>query len=138
MANALYNAGRQKFLEGGIAYLTDTIKIIGVATTGTTPYTFSQTHANLSDVPAGSILAAAQALATKTSTNGTAGAANVTFPSVPAGTTPIGALILYKDTGTSTTSTLVAYIDTASGLPVTPNGGSIIVQWDATNGILTL
>ena len=34
------------------------------------------------------------------------------------------------DTGTDSTSPLIAFIDTATGLPITPNGGDIIVTWD--------
>ena len=30
----------------------------------------------------------------------------------------------------ASTSQLVAYIDTATGLPVTPNGGNIQIVWD--------
>jgi hypothetical protein len=40
--------------------------------------------------------------------------------------------VLYKHTGSDATARLIAYIDTASsGLPVTPNGGDIVVQWDS-------
>ena len=38
--------------------------------------------------------------------------------------------MLYRDTGVEATSALIAYIDTATGLPITPNGGDIIVNWD--------
>ena len=40
------------------------------------------------------------------------------------------ALILYQHTGTDATARLIAYIDTATGLPVTPNGGDITIVWD--------
>ena len=33
--------------------------------------------------------------------------------------------MIYKDTGSEATSPLIAYIDTATGLPITPNGGDI-------------
>lgn len=49
------------------------------------------------------------------------------------------ALILFKDTGTNTTSYLIAYIDTATGLPVTPSGGDITVSFsDASTKIFSL
>lgn len=38
--------------------------------------------------------------------------------------------MIYADTGTESTSPLIAFIDTATGLPITPNGGDIIVTWD--------
>ena len=44
-------------------------------------------------------------------------------------------LIIFKDTGTESTSKLVGFWDTATGLPLTPNGGNVTVQWNAS-GIL--
>jgi hypothetical protein len=46
-------------------------------------------------------------------------------------------VILYKDTGSSSTSPLLGYIDTATGLPVTPNGGNITINW-ASGQVATL
>jgi hypothetical protein len=40
-------------------------------------------------------------------------------------------IVVYKDTGSAATSPLVAFFDTATGLPVTPNGGDIIITWDS-------
>jgi hypothetical protein len=39
--------------------------------------------------------------------------------------------VIYKDTGVSGTSPLIAYIDTGTNFPVTPNGGDITVQWSS-------
>ncbi len=47
MANSLYNGGRQRFLEGSIAWLTDNIKAVLV----TSGYTFSNSNNFLSDIP---------------------------------------------------------------------------------------
>lgn len=42
-------------------------------------------------------------------------------------------LILWKDTGADTTSLLLVFFDTfASGMPVTPNGGDIVISWNAS------
>jgi hypothetical protein len=50
----------------------------------------------------------------------------------------VEALIIYKDTGTASTSPLIYFVDVAaSGLPVTPNGGNITVQFNAS-GIFAL
>jgi hypothetical protein len=38
--------------------------------------------------------------------------------------------VIYRDTGTESTSQLIAYFDTATNLPIQPNGGDITVQWD--------
>jgi hypothetical protein len=126
MANALYDAARQKFLDADIDYSVDTIKVMLVDTGA---YTVNlATHDALDDVPAGARIGTAQTLGTKTSTAGVADAADATFPSVTGAS--VEALVVYKDSGTESTSWLIAYIDTATGLPVTPNGGNITVAWD--------
>ena len=45
-------------------------------------------------------------------------------------------LILFRDTGTEATSDLLLYWDTASGLPITPNGANVTVVW-SSSGIAT-
>ena len=50
MANALYDKGRQGFLEGSIDWDTDTIKVVLI---DTADYTVNlATHQYLSDIPA--------------------------------------------------------------------------------------
>lgn len=39
------------------------------------------------------------------------------------------ALVVYKDTGSSATSPLLCYIDTGVGLPITPSGADIQIDW---------
>ena len=132
MANTLYDAARQRFLEAQINWLTDTMKVILVDTGAYTPQT--AVHAYLSDVSASARIAGPVTLTSKTTTGGAADAADVTFTSVTGPS--IEAIIIYSDTGTESTSPLIAYIDTATGLPITPNGGDIIVTWDnGTNKI---
>jgi hypothetical protein len=46
-------------------------------------------------------------------------------------------LILFKDTGTEATSDLIVRWDTATGLPLTPNGADVTVVW-AAGGIITI
>jgi hypothetical protein len=128
MSNALYNKARQAFLEGGLAWLTDDIRVILV---DNALYTFNQsTHEFLSDIPAGARVAVSTSLTGKTSTDGVADATdlNPTFTAVSGAQSE--AVVLYKHTGVEGTSRLIAYIDTATGLPVTPNGGDILVVWD--------
>ena len=45
-------------------------------------------------------------------------------------------MVIYQDTGDVNTSRLIAFIDTATGLPVTPNGGDIVVEW--SNGAVKI
>lgn len=126
MSNALYDKGRQKFLEGGINWLTDTIKVILVDLNDYTPNL--ATDEFLSNIPTAARVAVSPALTNKTSTAGVADADDVLFSSVTGD--QCEALVIYKDTGTDSTSPLIAFIDSATGLPVTPNGGDIEVQWD--------
>lgn len=125
MANALYAKGRQKFLEGGIAWLADNIKLVFVDTGA---YTVNlATHEFLSDITAGARIATSPNLSGKTSTDGVADA---TDPVVSAVTgTTVEAAVLYKDTGTASTSPLICFLDTATGLPFTPNGGDVTYQF---------
>ena len=129
MANTLYDYCRQRFLEAQINWMTDTAKVILVSTSAYTPQT--AVHQYLSDIPTSARIAGPVTLTAKATTGGAADAADCTFTSVSGAT--INAIVIYKDTGTEATSPLIAYIDTATGLPITPNGGDIIVTWD--NGV---
>lgn len=126
MANALYARGRNKFLTGNIAWLTDNIKGVlvdyGAYTVNLT------THEFLSDIAVGARIATSPNLANKTAVDGVADADDITFPNV---TGPTGeAVVLYKDTGVDSTSPLIGIIDSATNLPIIPNSGPIAVQWD--------
>lgn len=126
MANALYDTGRAAFLGADVDWLADNIKAVLVDTGA---YTVNlSTHAFLSDIPGGARIATSGNLAGKTATAGVADANDVTFTAVSGAT--VEAIVLYKDTGVAATSQLICYIDTATGLPVTPNGGDITVTWD--------
>ena len=128
MANALYDGGREGILDGTISMPSGTVKAL-LATAGYTPNT--ATHRNVSDVGSGNIVARSSAFTSKTETAGVFDAADITFPAVTGSVSPY--IVLYVDTGTDSTSRLMGIIDTATGLPVTPNGGDISVTWD--NGV---
>lgn len=134
MANALYDAGRNAFLTADIAWGVDDIRAILV---DTALYTVDlAAHDFLDDVAAGSRVATV-ALTGESSSTGVADATDTTFPNVSGAT--VEAVILYKHTGVEGTSQLIAYIDTATGLPATPGGGDIAILWDnGTNKIFKL
>ena len=119
MANTLYDSARQGFLEAQINWLTDTMKVLLVDAGAYTPNV--STHHFLADIQVSSRIAGPVTLTSKTTTGGAADAADVTFTSVSGAS--IEMIIIYKDTGTEATSPLIAMIDTATGLPITPNGG---------------
>lgn len=119
MANTLYDSARQGFLEAQVNWLTDTMKVLLVDSGAYTPNV--STHQFLADIPISSRIAGPVTLTSKTTTGGAADAADVTFTSVSGAS--IEMIVIYKDTGTEATSPLIAMIDTATGLPITPNGG---------------
>jgi hypothetical protein len=127
MANALYDLGRESFLKGEISWSGDNIKTILVDSQEYTPNL--ATDQFLSDIPAGGIIATSVNLTSKTTTNGSGDAADVSYTAVTGDISEF--LVIYQDTGASATSRLIARIDTATGLPVTPNGGDISIQWPA-------
>lgn len=132
MANALYDSGRNAFLVGSINWTTDTIKAVLV---DAADYTVDlATHDFLDDVPVAARVATVT-LSGKTAVGGVADAADATFLAVTGDESE--AVVLYKDTGVEATSQLIAYIDTALGLPIIPSGVDILVRWDA-QGIFKL
>lgn len=132
MANTLYDFARQRFLEAQINWMTNVVKVILVDTGAYTPQT--AVHQYLSDIPTSARIAGPVTMTGKATAGGAADANDVTFTAVSGAS--IEAIIIYIDNGTEATSPLIAYIDTATGLPITPNGGDIIVTWDnGTNKI---
>lgn len=130
MANLIYTKAKEGFLDGSINFMTDNIKALLVDTSA---YTVdAAAHGYLSDVPSGARIAMSSNLDSKTVTGGVADAADVTLPSVSGSS--VEAIVILKDTGSAATSRLIAYIDTGSGLPFTPNSGDVRLEW-STNGI---
>lgn len=133
--SALYDKGREKFLTGSISWTSDTIKLVLV---DTDVYTVNLgTHEFLSDIPLGARIATSGAFTGKTATNGVADAEDVVLTSVTGAESE--ALVIFKDTTDASTSPLIAFIDVATGLPITPNGANINVTWsDGANKIFKL
>jgi len=133
MANALYDLGREGFLDGSIDWDTATIKAI-LVDTGT--YTLAiTTDKFLSDIPAAARIATSGALTGKTVTAGVADAADVTWTAVTGAS--VEAIVLVQSSAVTggadvaaTAQRLIAFIDTATGLPVTPNSGDITCAFD--------
>lgn len=127
MANALFDKGREGFLDGTIDWDADDIRCILIDTADDTINL--ATDDNLDDILAAARVATSGSLTGKTVAAGVADAADVTFSAVTGD--PAEAIVIYQHTGVESTSRLIAYIDTATGLPVTPNGGDITIAWDS-------
>ena len=125
MANALYSKAKEAFLNGSINMVANTITI---ALVDTGVYTYSATHQFRNEVSNSAIISSTT-LANKTITNGVFDADDATFSSVTGANCE--ALLIFQDTGIQTTSRLIAYIDSATGLPILPNGGDISVAFSS-------
>lgn len=125
MANALYDFGRNEFLLGNIDWVSDTIDSYLLDSDYTVDLA---NHQDLADVAAGGRVANVALAGKSADGTGVADANDAVFSSVT-NPTDVTQIIVYKDSGVEATSSLIVYIDTASNLPVTPNGGDITVQW---------
>lgn len=132
MANALFDPGREGFLAGEIDWNNAVIGVYLVR-----GYTFNAAHKFVSDLTGVTVVAGPVTLASPTVTNGVADAADITFAAVAAGAACDMLIIAQRSAVTGgadvadTAKRLIACIDTATGLPVTPNGGDITVTWDS-------
>jgi hypothetical protein len=127
MANALYDAGREGFLGGTIDWDTNNIRVTLVDAADYTRNLGTDNAYN--DVIALGRVATSSNLSSKTITAGVADAADITYTAVSGDQSEY--LVGWADSGVESTSLLIFCIDTATGLPVTPNGGDITVTWDS-------
>jgi hypothetical protein len=99
------------------------------------------THQYLSSIPAearisGGTLGTKVSLTNVTVTGRVVDADDCTFPSVT-GARPEAIALCKRDTSTFENTLLVALIDDAGNMPITPGGGNIIVSW-AAEGIFSI
>ena len=126
MANALFDSYRGFALTADTD-IDDSIKLVFVDHTDITP--LPATHNFLDDITGAGRVGTSGAFASKTSTAGVFDAADVTVAAVSGD--QFESIVIYDDTpATEATKDLMAFIDTATGLPTTPNGGDITVAWD--------
>lgn len=132
MASAVYPTFKAGILQGTWNLSSAVVRAV-LIDTGT--YTYSAAHDFYNDL-SGVVGTESAAMDGKTFTSGTFDANNVTFSAVTGNT--VEAIVLFVDTGNAATDALICYVDSASsGLPVTPNGGDIVVAWNAS-GIFSL
>lgn len=126
MANSLYTKAKEGLLEGLFDLTDNTIKLAFVKSS----YSVNlSTHEFLSDIDEAHIVATSSSLSGKTTSSGIFDADNINVENY--GTSGFAYIVLYKDTGVRSTSRLIAYIDTATGLPApaTSEVISITVNW---------
>lgn len=125
MADAMYDLARQKFLGGELDWDTQTFKARLIDTGA---YTYSSAHTSVNNLAG--IVHTSAALTSMTKANGYADCADITFTAATGVT--VEAMVIYHEDGTSASSTLVVYIDSAAQFPVTPNGGDIVAVINAS------
>jgi hypothetical protein len=133
LANALFDPGREGFLDGTIDWDTAVIKVALVR-----GYTFSASHKFVSDITgaSGVLAATSAALSSKTVTNGVADAADITFSAVAQNASNHYLLVFQSSAVTggsdvaATAQRVIAWIDTGTNIPVIPNGGDVTIAWD--------
>ncbi len=130
MASVWYPKAKESFLKGDLD-LDGTIRAV-LIDTGT--YTYNAAHDNYDDLT-GVVGSESGAFASKTFTDGVFDAADIVFSAVTGSAAE--AIVIFLDTGTPSTDKLILFVDSATGLPVTPNGGDINVTWHAS-GIAAL
>jgi len=107
MTYAVYPKAKQRMLTTGLNLLAGTVKAQLIDLSA---YTFSGAHEFLSDIPAGARIGSPVTLANKTVDLGVFDADDLAY-TLSAGLPAIGALALFVDTGTESTSWLVLFQD---------------------------
>ena len=128
MASALYPYGKEAILNKQIDMDSDTIKVAGVSTSD---YTYDAGHQYKNIVPSYNLSIGA-ALSNKSISLGVFDADDLTPYATNLaidGTKTIDAWVLYYDTGDTSTSPLIAYIDISAN-PITPNSSDVNITWD--------
>ena len=126
MANSLYTKAKQGLIDGSIDLDTDDIRVVLVDGADYTPNL--ATDEFLSSIASAARVAVSGALQNKTVTDGVFDADDIVIASVTGD--QFEYLVLYKHTGSDATARLILLIDSATGLPCTPNGSDITVSWD--------
>src|SRR3990172_8071125 len=133
MSNSLFLSGRQGFLDGTIDWDTDTIRVVFISrgAGGTNGYNALTDITFLTQIPdSGRLRMSETAFGAKTTASGIADADDHTASAVSAvANSVIGAIVIYADSGSPSTSRLIAWIDTATGLPASPNNGDVTLQF---------
>jgi hypothetical protein len=141
-STTIYNLARQALLQAGINFTSDTIKV-ALCTSSYTPSQSHQYYSNLtnevSSTNTGYTTGGATLGGKSLAANGNTYTARASATQWTAGSANLTAryAIVYKDTGTGSTSPLICYVllDTTPADVTATSGGTFTITWDATNGI---
>ena len=132
--NGLYVKGREKFLRGEISWPDDDIKAVFLTSAYTPNFA---THEFLSDINVAARVATSDPLASKTTADAWASAENIVWQGFTGAV--CAAYVIIKDTGSASTSPLIAFIDTGvNNLPLDPTGTKVTLIPDPDTGFFRL
>ncbi len=127
MANLMYVHGRENFLNAEMDWVDDNFRIMFIDHADDVPDIANDE--DLADRVGAAIVGFSGNLAGAANVGGVCDANDITVATVAGD--EFESIDLYLETGAAATSMLICNIDTATGLPTTPNGGDITVAWDA-------
>ena len=126
MTDFMYASAKKKLMDGDIDLLVADIKVVLVDAADYTPV--QATDDFLADIAAGGRVATSANLANKTTTGGEFVADSAEFTAVTGD--PVEMAVIYVDTGDAATSALLAKLDSGvTGLPYTPSGADVLLNW---------
>tara|TARA_R110000765_G_scaffold86796_1_gene166704 strand:+ start:197 stop:616 length:420 start_codon:yes stop_codon:yes gene_type:complete len=139
MANLLYTAAKSDFLTGSLDLVANTVTIVLTDSS----YTFDAGHTSRANVPNTAVVSVGN-LAGKSVSNATFDASDIIFNTVVGN--QITSIVIYHNTGNAegdptdqASSRLIGFIDTASGLPITPANVDITLSFsNLANKIFTI
>jgi len=137
MSNFVYSKFKNSLLSGQINLISNTVKVKLLNNS----YVQNQTsHEFVSDIPSNCIEASSNALTNKIILNNSFTADDIVIENYNGN--GFKSLVLYIDTGSSSTSKLIAYVDNATGLPFVNSLNTtvdITIVWsDELTGILSI
>jgi hypothetical protein len=139
MANALYDTGRNAFARGDVTWKASGGATVRCALTKSAYAPTLGSDQFLSTVGVNYIgntgtnaRASCPQVTLADPTAGVCSSSNptLTISAVPTSVGQCNGIILFADSGADASSQLIAWIDTATGLPITPNNGDITITWD--------
>lgn len=123
--SGMYKQAREDVLAGDLDLEAADIRAVFI---DAADYTVDlETHDFLNDVPAAARVGTPVALTGETVAGGVFDANDVVFPALTGDV--VEAILLFVHTGVDATAQLIAYIDTGTGLPLTPNGTDVTITW---------
>lgn len=139
MANAAYPLWKQELIKASANTALNSANVrVAFLDTGT--YTYSAAHDFYNDLSGvwPNTRGTGIALTTRTYVNGLLDADDSLFAAFSNGSVSLEGIVMYVDSGADATSSLVMYLDTGiTGMPFTPSGADVTIQWNAS-GIMQL